>query len=131
MTVSEFKAGAGLRYGGLGFALAFVALPLYVSLPAHYAAQYGVPLAALGALLLGARLFDALVDPWIGRFCDRLLNGAPPGRLIGSGAGDSATLNCGFGCGVAGGNVAGAGCSVVTLGIVARLRCRERTDLNS
>jgi Na+/melibiose symporter-like transporter len=78
--VREFGAGAGLRYGALGFALAFVALPLYVSLPAHYAAEYGVPLAALGALLLAARLFDALVDPWIGRFCDRLLNGAP-GRV--------------------------------------------------
>ena len=80
MSGSEFNAGSGLRYGALGFALAFVALPLYVSLPAHYAAEYGVPLAALGALLLGARLFDALVDPWIGRFCDRLLNG-PPGRV--------------------------------------------------
>ena len=77
MSGSEFSAAAGLRYGSLGFALAFVALPLYVSLPAHYAAEYGVPLAALGALLLGARLFDALLDPWIGRFCDRLLNGAP------------------------------------------------------
>ena len=80
MSGSEFNAGAGLRYGALGFALAFVALPLYVTLPAHYAANYGVPLAALGALLLGARLFDALVDPWIGRLCDRLLNGAP-GRV--------------------------------------------------
>ena len=80
MSPLEFNAGAGLRYGALGFALAFVALPLYVSLPAHYAAEYGVPLAALGALLLGARLFDALVDPWIGRFSDRLLNGAP-GRV--------------------------------------------------
>jgi len=30
-----------------------------------------VPLAALGALLLGARLLDAVLDPWIGRWVDR------------------------------------------------------------
>ena len=62
---------AGLAYGALGLPLAFVALPLYVLLPNHYASVLGVPLAALGALLLGARLFDALADPWIGRWVDR------------------------------------------------------------
>ncbi len=77
-----FGPVAGLRYGALGFALAFVALPLYVTLPAHYAQQYGVPLALLGAVLLLARTLDALVDPWIGRRCDVWLNGAP-GRLLG------------------------------------------------
>jgi Na+/melibiose symporter-like transporter len=60
----------GLRYGALGLPLAFVALPLYVVLPNHYATQFGVPLATLGAVLLGARLFDALADPFIGRFAD-------------------------------------------------------------
>ena len=58
--------------GGLGLPLAFVALPLYVHLPHWYATHYGVPLAALGAVLLLSRLTDALVDPWIGRFSDRL-----------------------------------------------------------
>lgn len=77
-----FGPVAGLRYGALGFALAFVALPLYVTLPAHYAQQYGVPLALLGAVLLLARTLDALIDPWIGRRCDVWLNGAP-GRLLG------------------------------------------------
>jgi Na+/melibiose symporter-like transporter len=62
---------AGVTYGGLGLPLAFVALPLYVMLPNHYATAYGVPLALLGAVLLGARLFDAVTDPWIGRFVDR------------------------------------------------------------
>jgi glycoside/pentoside/hexuronide:cation symporter, GPH family len=60
----------GLAYGGLGLPLAFVALPLYVVLPNHYAANFGVPLATLGALLLGARLFDAVADPLIGRLVD-------------------------------------------------------------
>jgi Na+/melibiose symporter-like transporter len=61
-----------LRYGALGLPLAFVALPLYVLLPSHYAERYGVPLAWLGALLLGARLIDAFADPFIGRWADRL-----------------------------------------------------------
>jgi glycoside/pentoside/hexuronide:cation symporter, GPH family len=60
----------GLRYGWLGLPLAFVALPLYVILPKHYADAFGVPLAALGAVLLGARLLDAFADPLIGRWSD-------------------------------------------------------------
>ena len=62
----------GLAYGLLGLPLAFVALPLYVLLPHHYAQEYGLPLSRLGGLLLAARLADALVDPWLGRFCDQL-----------------------------------------------------------
>ena len=64
----------GLRYGLLGLPLAFVALPLYVILPNYYAREFGVPLAALGSLLLGARLFDAFIDPWLGRVSDRLFS---------------------------------------------------------
>jgi GPH family glycoside/pentoside/hexuronide:cation symporter len=60
----------GLRYGALGLPLAFVALPLYVVLPNHYASTFGIPLATLGALLLGARLLDAFADPFIGRLVD-------------------------------------------------------------
>lgn len=62
----------GSRYGALGLPLAFVALPLYVVLPNHYATVLGVPLALLGAVLLGARLLDAVADPLIGRWADRL-----------------------------------------------------------
>ena len=62
----------GLRYGLMGLPLAFVALPLYVVLPHHYAQNHGMPLALLGALLLGVRLFDAVIDPLIGRWSDRL-----------------------------------------------------------
>ena len=40
----------GLRYGLLGLPLAFVALPLYVILPNHYAREFAAPLAALGAV---------------------------------------------------------------------------------
>ncbi len=63
---------ASAAYGLLGLPLAFVALPVYVHLPNLYAQQYGVPLAALGALLLLSRSIDAVVDPWLGRWGDRL-----------------------------------------------------------
>ncbi len=64
----------GLCYGAPGFPLAFVALPLYVVLPNYYADTFGVPLAWLGAVLLGARLLDAVADPMIGRWVDGLLD---------------------------------------------------------
>ena len=62
----------GFSYGVLGLPLAFVALPLYVVLPNHYASQFGVPLALLGTVLLLARLLDAVADPLIGRWVDAL-----------------------------------------------------------
>jgi GPH family glycoside/pentoside/hexuronide:cation symporter len=67
-----FSPGQSARYGLLGLPLAFVALPLYVLLPNHYAREFAVPLAWLGAVLLGARLFDAVIDPLLGRWSDRL-----------------------------------------------------------
>ena len=67
-----FGWSQGWRYGLLGFALAFVALPLYVVLPNYYAKEFGVSLATLGVVLLGARLFDAFIDPVLGRWSDRL-----------------------------------------------------------
>lgn len=67
----------GLGYGLLGLPLAFVALPLYVHLPKVYASRYGVSLATLGGVLLLARLFDAVTDPWLGRVGDRLFARSP------------------------------------------------------
>ncbi len=81
---------AGLRYGALGLPLAFAALPLYVLLPNHYAAQLGVPLAGLGAVLLGTRALDALVDPWLGRVVDAGL--ARPRRQVLAAAAAAALL---------------------------------------
>ena len=70
--MQAFGKRNGLAYGLLGLPLAFVALPLYVILPNYYAKEFGVPLAMLGAILLGARLFDAFIDPLLGRLSDRL-----------------------------------------------------------
>jgi glycoside/pentoside/hexuronide:cation symporter, GPH family len=69
---SPWGRWTGLQYGLLGLPLAFVALPLYVHLPHVYASRYGMSLVTLGLVLLAARLFDAVTDPWLGRFADRL-----------------------------------------------------------
>ncbi len=68
----SWSVSAGMRYGLLGLPLAFCALPLYVLMPNLYARQWGVSLAGLGAVLLGVRLLDAVIDPLLGRLCDRL-----------------------------------------------------------
>ena len=75
-------AKAGLGYGLLGLPLAFVALPLYVHLPHVYASRYGMPLATLGAVLLLARLLDAVTDPWLGHLSDRLQARSPRHVLL-------------------------------------------------
>lgn len=61
----------GLAYGWMALPLAFVALPLYVVWPNHYARELPVSLTALGVLLLAVRLGDALIDPWLGQVLDR------------------------------------------------------------
>lgn len=93
--VASFSRVDGLRYGSLGLPLAFVALPLYVLLPNHYARTYGVSLAALGAVLLAARLFDAFVDPLLGRLTDRLHARSAEAVLV-FGAASAALLLLGF-----------------------------------
>jgi Na+/melibiose symporter-like transporter len=85
----------GLRYGALGFPLAFVALPLYVVLPNHYAVEFGVPLGVLGALLLAARLLDAVADPLIGRWVDGWF-AASIGRVLVAALAASVVLALGF-----------------------------------
>ena len=90
-----FGTRNGLAYGLLGLPLAFVALPLYVILPNHYAREFGVPLATLGAVLLGARLFDALIDPLLGRLSDRLFARSAK-AVLGLGAIAALVLALGF-----------------------------------
>ncbi len=93
---TPITARQGLSYGALGLPLAFVALPLYVVLPNHYATAFGMPLATLGLILLGARLFDAFIDPLIGRWCDRLF-ARSPSRVLAMGALAAVVLAAGFG----------------------------------
>ncbi|TAF13352.1 MAG: hypothetical protein EAZ74_05960 [Alphaproteobacteria bacterium] len=60
-----------IRASFVGIPLAFVGLPLYLHVPHVYATVYGVDVAWLGALIMMARMFDAVQDPWIGRWLDR------------------------------------------------------------
>ena len=83
------------RYGLLGLPLAFVALPLYVVLPHHYASNFGMPLALLGGVLLAARLADAFIDPWIGRWIDARF-GRSPGAVLRAGGVAAALLALGL-----------------------------------
>ena len=94
-TPAGFGWRDGWRYGLMGLPLAFVALPLYVLLPNHYARTFGVPLASLGLLLLGARLFDALIDPLLGRWSDRLFARSPH-TVLAAAAGTALLLGLGF-----------------------------------
>lgn len=83
----------GWRYGLMGLPLAFVALPLYVLLPNHYARSFGVPLATLGLALLAVRLADTVIDPLLGRWADRLHSPKPTLRWAG---GLALALSAGF-----------------------------------
>jgi Na+/melibiose symporter-like transporter len=72
MSAGSLPTRQMLAYGALGFPLAFAALPLYVHVPRLYADSVGLPLALVGAVLLLTRFADALVDPLLGQWSDRL-----------------------------------------------------------
>jgi glycoside/pentoside/hexuronide:cation symporter, GPH family len=57
-------------YGLFGMPLAMMALPVYVLVPKFYADTTGLALTMIGAILLGARLLDALTDPLLGAWVD-------------------------------------------------------------
>ena len=58
-------------YGLPGFVLAFAALPLYLLTPSLYSNSFGLPLAAVGLILMACRLTDAITDPLVGRLLDQ------------------------------------------------------------
>jgi GPH family glycoside/pentoside/hexuronide:cation symporter len=59
-----------LVYGLASIPLAMAALPIYVNVPKFYADVVGLNLAAIGGLLLAARVFDAIQDPLLGYWSD-------------------------------------------------------------
>ena len=60
-----------LAYAAPGFALAVVGVPLYVFVPRFYSDVVGVDVAKVGAILVGVRVFDAILDPLLGVLSDR------------------------------------------------------------
>ena len=61
-----------LQYGFIALPVAFAGFPLYVLAPDFYVTHHGLSLTYLGSLLLAIRLYDAVQDPLIGWFADRL-----------------------------------------------------------
>jgi GPH family glycoside/pentoside/hexuronide:cation symporter len=61
-----------LAYATPAVALAAVGIPVYVHLPKFYTDVVGVSVGTIGALILAARLFDAVSDPLVGWLSDRL-----------------------------------------------------------
>jgi len=52
--------------------LSAAGLPIYIHAPKFYLDEYGVSLAALGAVLFGLRLLDVVQDPLLGKLAERL-----------------------------------------------------------
>ncbi|MBO6655275.1 MAG: MFS transporter [Pseudomonadales bacterium] len=58
-------------YGTIGLPLAVIGYPLAIWIPAHYAGELGIGLAAVGTILMLARLTDVVTDPLMGELSDR------------------------------------------------------------
>jgi Na+/melibiose symporter-like transporter len=76
--LSLWRIGA---YAAPALPLAIVMFPSYTILPAFYVANTNASLAAIGVVLIVARIFDAVIDPIIGHFSD-LTSASLGGRKI-------------------------------------------------
>jgi glycoside/pentoside/hexuronide:cation symporter, GPH family len=61
-----------VAYAALATPLAMAALPVYVHVPKLYGDDLGLSLGVVGTILLAARLLDALQDPMLGWWSDRV-----------------------------------------------------------
>lgn len=61
-----------VAYSAPSFVSSVAALPMALFIPAFYADDLGVPLAAVGAAIAFSRLLDVVTDPLIGTLSDRL-----------------------------------------------------------
>lgn len=60
-----------LAYGLPGLPIGALGVPLFIFLPTFYSQEVGLSLAAVGGVLLAARLWDVVTDPVIGALSDR------------------------------------------------------------
>lgn len=60
-----------IAYAMPAFAMAVVGIPFYVYMPKFYTDVIGVDIAVMGGILLAMRLFDGVIDPFIGGASDR------------------------------------------------------------
>ncbi|WP_323685521.1 MFS transporter [Lamprobacter sp.] len=61
-----------MRYSLPSLVTSVAALPMALFIPAFYADELGLPLAAVGAAIAASRVFDVVTDPLIGILSDRL-----------------------------------------------------------
>ena len=83
------KPGSGqlLAYSAPSLVTSVAALPMALFVPAFYAGDLGVPLAAVGTAIALSRLVDVVTDPLIGSLSDRLhlpLGRRKPWMLLGA-----------------------------------------------
>lgn len=68
--MSEYSTARGLAYAGPAIVLSMMTFALVVYIPAFYATETGLSLAAVGFAFFAARLWDAFIDPIIGYLAD-------------------------------------------------------------
>lgn len=76
MNASPLPRARLVAYAALAAPLAMAALPVYVHVPKLYGDDLGLSLGVVGAILLAARLLDALQDPLLGWWSDRVAAGS-------------------------------------------------------
>ncbi len=67
----ELKSKTVFAHGAVGLPLAVIGYPLSIWIPAHYSGGLGISLAAVGTILMLARLTDVVTDPLVGELTDR------------------------------------------------------------
>jgi Na+/melibiose symporter-like transporter len=68
---SELSSSRLAAFSALGIPITAAQLPILNFLPAIYAQQFGISLAALGTIFLLERLWGAVADPLVGALSDR------------------------------------------------------------
>ncbi len=78
------QTGARLpSYSLFAALLAAAGLPIYIHAPKFYVDEFGVSLAALGAVLFGLRLLDVVQDPLLGRLAEKTRHHRGAAVLVG------------------------------------------------
>jgi len=68
---ARLRLGCLVRYALPSLVTSVAALPMALFVPAFYADELGLPLAAVGAAIAASRLLDVVTDPLIGSLSDR------------------------------------------------------------
>ncbi|MED7788526.1 MFS transporter [Francisella sp. 19X1-34] len=67
----ELKKKDIFNYSFIALPVAFASIPIYIFLPDYYHTNYAINLTLLSIVLFMLRCLDAVLDPFIGWYCDR------------------------------------------------------------